>query len=449
MDFTAGSGFSFPFNSQGPDVPVSACATGAPAPGVFLLPSGDRLGEAAVAPPSCNTGVLPTSVVVDWLRCSFPATLDALERAKVLFGPSLEWVEVERGRWFYARSLRRGHVSIFYDGNGGVVTVDVTGQGCRQLESENVLEVPCEENGWRGGWRGFLGDLQDLGCTFPRVDWALDDTEGRLNLETIEATWKAGNCASRFQKMEPRTSYTREGVLVGHTLNFGSRKSNMFVRIYNKQLERLAKGEEVPHAHWTRTEIEAHDRAADALVKKFVQQGPGVVAAVLRHYLDFKEAGADGNLCRRPTCDWWLRFVAWAEKVPVGIGAAARTLDGAARALWQQWSAVVALLMAAPSHGPKWFASLLEHGETRWKSTHITMLSASLSSSEPVQPVPALNSSRDETLNLSRAEMMCPELVPPVGQVVNRVGSDEVRNDVQYFSPILGRWYYAGRAATA
>jgi hypothetical protein len=45
--------------------------------------------------------------------------------------------------------------------------------------------------------------------------------------------------------------------------------------------------------------------------------------------------------------------------------------------------------------------------------------------------------------------MMCPELVPPVGQVVNRVGSDEVRNDVQFFSPILGRWYYPGRAATA
>jgi phage replication initiation protein len=362
-----------------------------------------------------------------------------------MFGPGLEWVEVERGRWFYARSLRRGHVSIFYDGNGGVVTVDVTGQGCRQLESENVLDVPCEENGFCGGWRGFLGDLRDLGCTFPRVDWALDDIEGRLNLETIEATWKAGNCASRFQKMEPRTSYTREGELVGHTLNFGSRKSNMFVRIYNKQLERLAKGQDVPHAHWTRTEIEAHDRAADALVKKFVEQGPGVVAAVLRHYLDFKEAGGDGNLSRRPTCDWWGGFLDWAEKVPVGIGAAARTLEGAARALWHQWGAVAALLMAAPSHGPKWFASLLEHGQTRWKSSHITMLSVSLSSSEPVQPVPALNSSQAT----SPDEMMCPELVPPPGQVVNRVGSDEVRNDEQYFSPILGRWYYPGRAATA
>ncbi len=277
MDFTAGSGFSFPFNSQGPDVPVSACATGAPAPGVFLLPSGDRLGQAAVAPPSCNTGALPSSVLVDYLRCSFLATLDALERAKVMFGPSLEWVEVERGRWFYARSLRRGHVSIFYDGNGGVVTVDVTGQGCRQLEAEGVLEVPCEENGFRGGWRGFLGDLQDLGCTFPRVDFALDDTEGRLNLETIEATWKAGNCATRFQKMRPVTEYSRAGDLVGHTLNFGSRTSQMFVRIYNKHLERLAKGQEVPHAHWTRAEIEAHDRGADALVKKFVEQGGGVL----------------------------------------------------------------------------------------------------------------------------------------------------------------------------
>jgi hypothetical protein len=73
------------------------------------------------------------------------------------------------------------------------------------------------------------------------------------------------------------------------------------------------------------------------------------------------------------------------------------------------------------------------------------MLSASLSSSEPVQPVPALNSFQATRPD----EMMCPELVLPVGQVVNRVGSDEVRNDVMFFSPILGRWYYPGRAATA
>ncbi len=125
-------------------------------------------------------------------------------------------------------------------------------------------------------------------------------------------------------------------------------------------------------------------------------------------------------------------------------------------------------LNLSPGCAPKWFASLLQHGETRWKSSHITMLSASLSSSEPVQPVPALNSSQAT----SSDEMMCPELVPPVGQVVNRMGSDEVRNDVQFFSPMwvflsllnvtrsggcrrryetvsLGRWYYPGKAAMA
>jgi phage replication initiation protein len=363
--------------------------------------------------------------------------LDALEKAKIMFGPGLEWVEVEKGRWFYARSLRRGHVSIFYDGNAGAVTVEVTGQGCRQLEAERVLDVPCEENGFRGGWRGFLSDLRDLGCTFPRVDWALDDTEGRLNLETIEATWKAGNCASRFQNMEPRTKYNREGDLVGHTLNFGSRKSQMFVRIYNKHLERLAKGEEVPHAHWTRTEIEAHDRGADALVKKFVEEGPGVVASVLRHYLDFKQETGDSNLSRRPSCSWWLAFLDWAEKVPVGIGAAARSLEGMAKALWQQWSGGIALLLAAPSHGPQWFAELFKHGETRWKSKHITMLAAALA---PVQPFSEGGDGSDTS------PMMRPELVPPLGQVQNRCGSDEFREDVQYFSPLLGRWYKPGRS---
>ncbi len=453
-DFTPGSEYLSDNNLQGPGAAVVLVATDAPAPGVFRPPASDhRAQEALSSLAASNTPAFATlPLIVDCVRCTFPASLDALERARMQFGPGLEWVEMEHGRYLFGRCLRRGHVSIYFDSKvaalQGLVLVDVTGQGCRQLEAEGVLPVACEANGFLGGWRGFLDELQDLGCTFPRVDFALDDTAGRLNLETIEAAWKAGNCASRFRSMEPHPKYARNGDLVGHTLNFGDRTSQMFVRIYNKRLEQIVKGEQVPHAQWIRTELEAKGKGAAALVARFVAEGARVIVEALRHYLDFKVAGPDSNLSRRETCPWWGGFLDWAEKVPVGIGSAARTLEGMAKALRRQWSAGIALLLEADSHGADWFSELLEHGQQglwsrvtgKMKAKYSALLVAA---SAPVQPVQVLPD----------APVVFPDSWPPLGSVESAYWEGEHSED-WHFSPFLAEetgngFYKPGKVAPA
>jgi hypothetical protein len=210
----------------------------------------------------------------------------------------------------------------------------------------------------------------------------------------------------------------------------------MFVRVYNKRLERLAKGEDSPGAHWVRVEVEAKDRGGDALARRFVDEGPGVIAGVLRHYLDFKETTGDSNRCRRPSCDWWLRFLSWAEKVQLGIGRAVRTLASAAGFVWRQCAPTLALLAASPSHGMAWLAEVLKHGEARWKASHIAMLAEHLSP-PPTQP------SGDGS---GAWPVMCPELIPPVGEVGNRIGETEQRDEVLLYSPALRRHYRRGVA---
>ncbi len=461
MDSTAGSGFPFPFNSQGPGVSVALAATDAPAPGVFRAPASDRRAQEAVSSLApCNTPVIATSgLLIDWLRCTFPATADALERAKTMFGPGLEWVEMDRGGYFFGRCLRRGHVSIYFDGkvpeNVGLVLVDVSGHGCRQLESEGVLEVPCEANEQRGGWQGFLGDLQDLGCTFPRVDFALDDTEGVLDLKVIAECWRAGNCASRFQDMDERCKHGRKGDLVGHTLNFGSRTSQMFVRIYNKRLEQIVKGEEVPHAQWIRTELEAKGKGAAAMVARFVSEGAAVVVQVLRHYLDFKKDGADNNLSRRATCPWWGRFLGWAKGVSVGIGTPVRTLEGMAKALRTQWAAGIALLLEAPSHAAGWFSDLLEQGHSKlhckqtglMKSKYRTLLAAAVAAGAP-----SYLSGADLAAQC-RTPSPLPAGWPALGSVDSAYWEGEQSED-WHFSPFLAEetgngFYKPGKGAAA
>jgi hypothetical protein len=165
----------------------------------------------------------------------------------------------------------------------------------------------------------------------------------------------------------------------------------MFVRIYNKRLEQIVKGEEVPHAQWIRTELEAKGKGAAAMVARFVSEGAAVVVQVLRHYLDFKKDGGDKNLSRRATCPWWGRFLGWAKGVSVGIGTPARTLEGMAKALRTQWAAGIALLLEAPSHAAGWFSDLLEQGHSKlhckqtglMKSKYRTLLAAAAAAAAP------------------------------------------------------------------
>jgi hypothetical protein len=219
----------------------------------------------------------------------------------------------------------------------------------------------------------------------------------------------------------------------------------MFVRIYNKRLEQIAKGNQVEHAQWNRVEIESKGKGAAALVARFVEQGSEAVEAALRHYLDFKVEGADSNLSRRDTCPWWEAFLGKVKAAGVGIGAAARSLEGMAKALWKQWAPSLRLLLEAPSHGAEWFAQLLQHGEAKlhsrqtgeMRSKYRVLLAAASPDSAPGQPLPDGSDVQP---------VMCPELVPPVGQVENRMGPEEYREDVQYYSPYLRQHYLPGRA---
>jgi hypothetical protein len=297
----------------------------------------------------------------------------------MMFGPDLEWTLMEKGGRYYESCLRRGHVSIYYGGNGGTVLVEAMGKGCRQLEAEGVLDVPDASLGIVGGWRGFFADLQEMGCTFSRVDWAFDDTDGVLDLDVIEANLLGGHCATRFRGFQRIKAHsTRDGAVTGDTVNIGSRTSQMFVRIYNKRLEQIVRGEEVLHPQWIRTEVEAHDRGADALVKKFCEQGPAAVASVLLHYVDFTEPSKDTNKSRRTTCSWWLLFLDACEKMELGIAPLVKTLEGTARAFAGQWGAGLAMLLASPKHGVEWLRGVVEVGQTRWKDRHINMLSVGL-----------------------------------------------------------------------
>ncbi|WP_078129688.1 replication initiation factor domain-containing protein [Leptospira alexanderi] len=112
----------------------------------------------------------------------------------------------------------------------------------------------------------------ELKGRFTRIDLALDDYEGHLNLPNIYEKLKRKEVATRFRnfsKYEAPYQLVESGSLFrdhkigkhGYTIYIGSfGKSNSFVRIYDKKLQ---VGSECAWPTWNRLEFQLNHEAAD------------------------------------------------------------------------------------------------------------------------------------------------------------------------------------------
>nr|WP_246385905.1 replication initiation factor domain-containing protein [Armatimonas rosea] len=352
-----------------------------------------------MSPPTSNTGAItekspkgspkgPKEVIplVDWATVTFKGD-DALDLAKLHFGATLdsEWVVMERGGYGYSQSLKRGQVTIYHGGNVNpdTVSVVVSGQGCRQLEEEGLIGGPDVLLRGASAWEAFLDELVRDGATFARLDVALDDRSGLLSITGMEESFRSGDCSTRFRDMRAEVGYTSEGVTTGHTLYFGSRQSLMFVRIYHKGLEQLARGKaEGDPEDWIRCELQARDERADALVNQIIKHGMRSVASVLWSYLDFKTPESrdkfklSSDKYKRETVDWWKIFIDRVEKSRLGV--APKIVDVEKMKQWvkRQVAPTLHVIVNASALGWDFISSLVLEGGERLKSHHINALVA-------------------------------------------------------------------------
>ena len=109
---------------------------------------------------------------------------------------------------------------------------------------------------------------------FGRIDVAMDDRSGVIDIERIYASVVAGNCVSHFRKSRLIAGLDLgSGVETGKTICMGSRQSDTYLRIYDKAAEQRAKEKPV-EGTWVRWEMEWKDERADAV---------GLALSVLDH----------------------------------------------------------------------------------------------------------------------------------------------------------------------
>lgn len=162
--------------------------------------------------------------------------------------------------------------------------IELKGAGCRYVEV--FLRTQ------KRSWYDFLSDCIRMGGKFTRVDLAINDRYGVLDVPTLVRKCEKGEYMSRFHGF--RDNRTTRGDEAGSTLYLGSPSSEVYFCIYDKAFEQHQKHPELAIADApikTRFEVRLRrERATAAILDLIETKDPEhTVFGIINHYLRFLE----------------------------------------------------------------------------------------------------------------------------------------------------------------
>ena len=237
-------------------------------------------------------------ILFDWLAFSTSIhDVTSIIEFLGLTDPRIIWQDYNGFNTYRYRKYFGG-ISIHYgsDKNAGVF-VEMSGEGCRTFET--VSNVQFSLIFWF-----ILNCTKDYNIT--RLDVAYDDRAGDLNLDWIVHESHLRNFSTHFRTC----TIEKEVFSNGQTVYFGSKKSDLFFRIYDKAVERQLTGE-----HWIRFEMQLRNENALGFIKALADADMGAVfLGVVKDKLRFIE----NTHSRNKNCDlaeWWEKFLGDVERI--------------------------------------------------------------------------------------------------------------------------------------
>ena len=183
----------------------------------------------------CNC-TQPFTLTIDYLRVRFPTT-DALEIIKnVLAMKSEYFIHEDYGMFGYEEQYIYGDISVnaSKDSSMGVL-LELRGMGCRNLEY--VLQA-------RGiDWYSFLSCCIDYQGVFKRIDLAINDMGGLLDIEILRERYYANKVWKRSRTHEAVDSGKLSGTNgdTAKTFYIGSKSNSIYFCLYEKEKEQKSK----------------------------------------------------------------------------------------------------------------------------------------------------------------------------------------------------------------
>ena len=251
-------------------------------------------------------------ILVDWFSFTLHNNM-TIEQVKDFLGlgTACSWLE-RSGHDGYKQAHYFGGIWIMWDGFGDNmgVCVHMSGQGCRQFETSS-----CKS--FAQLFEEVTADEEQFHVT--RLDVAYDDIDksengkGLLDIVKICKFAYAGRYISKFSKSHPEVDCETDEngkVTRAHSCYFGSPKSELRIRFYDKAQERGGLG-----YHWVRCEMQLRRERALAFLKLKETWGDRFFG-VLNNYMRFiVPSKTDTNRRRAPSPVWWEKFLQSVEKI--------------------------------------------------------------------------------------------------------------------------------------
>ena len=326
---------------------------------------------------------VPTQLIalIDWLEFTVhDLAVDTIINLILKLDPQ-EFMEIPKGRFGYQKQKlwNAGTLFILYNIQSGTdkmgVHIIMTGQACRQYEANKSIKDIIKNT------KSTMARHK-----FTRIDIAIDDEmDAIINFNQFLNYSEDGNISSLWYKysllMEKRIADTET---LGRTLYYGSKKSKLFMRVYDKKLEKINRAKvnqqqkEVllkEQPEWTRMEVvfreERANMAADYILIK--DEIGLLIRGVLNHYIRFLEPNPHSkNQQKRrwDTAPWWEKVIHDVGKIKLSQRKADRSIEDMQDWIFKQISPTLATILEATEGDMDWLVNVIVRGSSRLKNKH-------------------------------------------------------------------------------
>ena len=254
----------------------------------------------------------PMFLLFDYVRIRFP-TLDIQHVIKDILKLNIDYMlHEDYGHYKYTEHYYLGDVFVYtsQDEEKGTL-LELKGKGCRQFESFLLAQ--------ERSWYDFLMDALVEGGVMKRLDLAINDRAGILDIPDLTAKCNREECVSLFRSFKSYASgelvkhNEQDKAGMGHTLYIGSLKSEVYFCCYEKNYEQYAKlgipTSEAPIKN--RFEIRLKDERAYYAVRELLTHYDAEQTAfsIINHYIRFVDREPEKRKTDWKLNDRWAWFI--------------------------------------------------------------------------------------------------------------------------------------------
>lgn len=310
-------------------------------------------------------------VLADWLTFAKTDAEPTIEGARQVIADVLQLdpalFEETHGVNGYFKALEYEHILVCYEPFGFAkgVCVVMSGQGCRTYESLG------------GSFEALRHTIYtDPHINLTRWDIAVDVKDNQFTMETLVNALDDGGLRSHCQDIKVHVSYNGRKK-AGITVYIGSRRSDYFIRIYDKAKEVYDPNTEpeLYNTPWIRVELVLKKQyATNALTQMENRDDIGqFVAEAINGHMAFINQD-DSNISRCSLKSWWADFLQTLETVKLwSKGENAPAFDKALSWAQTQLAPTLAMLYKGLG-GSLFYKFLIEDGAKRMSLRHDALL---------------------------------------------------------------------------